>query len=105
MRRRCRWGCRSSDGLEAKRWCLRSPPACNKSTAFSVLDRMPPVFIIPLVAIGCGTAIILTAMNMIGKYFLDRRQPVSDESLGEILRRLERIEQIVDTTGIEVERL
>jgi len=66
---------------------------------------MPPVFIIPIVAIGCGTAIILTAMNMIGKYFLDRRQPVSDESLGEILRRLERIEQIVDTTGIEVERL
>jgi hypothetical protein len=60
---------------------------------------------IPIFGILSGTAIILTAMTLLGRHFSERRPQITDEALNEVLRRLERIEQIVDTTGIEVERL
>ena len=68
---------------------------------------MPQAYLlIPLFGIFAGTAIILKAMNLVGRYISDRNKPaLSDAAIGELIRRLDRIEQIVDTTGVEVERL
>ena len=65
---------------------------------------MPYEFLIPVVGIISGTIMTVTAMALISRHLMHRRRP---EALPneEVLRRLERIEQIVDTTSIEVERL
>lgn len=64
---------------------------------------MPPIII--LAAIMCSTAVVITAMTLISRHISQRR--VSSEVLynHEIAQRLERIEQAVDATAIEVERL
>jgi hypothetical protein len=64
---------------------------------------MPPIII--LAGIMCSTAVVLAAMALLARHISQRRlfpQAVRDE---EIVRRLERIEQMVETTAIEVERL
>jgi hypothetical protein len=63
---------------------------------------MPPIIF--LAAIMCSTAVIIAAMAIISRHVSQRRllSPQRDE---EITRRLEHIEQIVETTAIEVERL
>jgi hypothetical protein len=68
---------------------------------------MPPniVFLIPILGIVGGCAVIITAMNLISQHLSGRRRELPEDSMQEVLRRLDRIEQIVDTTGVEVERL
>lgn len=53
----------------------------------------------------CGSAVLITAMLLISRHISLRR--LSSQALpnAEITSRLERIEQIVETTAIEVERL
>jgi DNA-binding NarL/FixJ family response regulator len=64
---------------------------------------MPPIII--LAAIMCSTAVIIAAMGFISRHISLRR--LSSQALpnDEIARRLERIEQTVEATAIEVERL
>ena len=67
---------------------------------------MPPYeLIFPIIGVVCGTAVVLTAMNLISRHFSQRRLSSNTAPNDEVLRRLERIEQIVDTTAVEVERL
>lgn len=53
----------------------------------------------------CSTAVVITAMMLISRHISQRR--LSSQALpnDEIASRLERIEQTVETTAIEVERL
>jgi hypothetical protein len=52
-----------------------------------------------------GTIMTVTAMALVSRHLMHRRQQSNALPSDEVLRRLERIEQIVDTTAIEVERL
>jgi hypothetical protein len=65
---------------------------------------VPFEVLIPIVGIISGTIMTVTAMALISRHLLHRRRPEALPS-DEVLRRLDRIEQIVDTTAIEVERL
>ena len=64
---------------------------------------MPPIIF--LAGIMCGSAVLITAMLLISRHISLRR--LSSQALpnAEVLARLERIEQAVETTAIEVERL
>jgi hypothetical protein len=64
---------------------------------------MPPIIF--LAGIMCGSAVVITAMLLISRHISQRR--LSSQALpnAEIVARLERIEQTVETTAIEVERL
>jgi hypothetical protein len=61
--------------------------------------------IIPLAAIVCGTFVSITILQLIGRYMAQRRVGSQGPSGDEVTRRLERIEQMVESTAIEVERL
>ena len=66
---------------------------------------MPPYYLlIPIFGIISGTAVTITAMMLISRHIMNRRQTTAAPSQ-DVIRRLERIEQIVDTTAVEVERL
>jgi hypothetical protein len=66
---------------------------------------MPAYFLfIPIFGIVCGSAVLITLMVLIARHVSQKRS-MSMGPDNEILRRLERIEQIVDTTAVEVERL
>jgi hypothetical protein len=67
---------------------------------------MPYVLIIPILGIVGGCAVIITAMNLLSRHFSRRAtSELGSMPSDEIMRRLERIEQIVDSTAVEVERL
>jgi hypothetical protein len=67
---------------------------------------MPPFnLILPIIAVFCGTAVLLTAMRLISQHLAQRHLSSSSATNDEVLRRLERIEQIVDATAVEMERL
>jgi hypothetical protein len=66
---------------------------------------MPVPPIILLAAIMCGSAVTITAMMIVSRQLSLRRMSSHALSGEEIARRLERIEQTVDATAIEVERL
>jgi hypothetical protein len=66
---------------------------------------MPPYYLlIPIFGIISGTAVTITAMMLISRYIMHRRQLTALPNQ-DVIRRLERIEQIVDSTAVEVERL
>ena len=66
---------------------------------------MPIHPIIFLAGIMCSTAVIITAMMIVSRHISLRRLASRSSSDDEIARRLERIEQTVEATAIEVERL
>jgi hypothetical protein len=67
---------------------------------------VPPYYLlIPILGIMSGTIVTVTAMILISRHILLRRQAPRPLSNDDVIRRLERIEQIVDTTAVEVERL
>ena len=61
--------------------------------------------IIPLAVIMCGSAVLITGMSLISRHFSTPRVPPSTPVNDDLTRRLERIEQAVETTAIEVERM
>jgi hypothetical protein len=61
--------------------------------------------IIPVVAIICGTMMILTVLQLIARVVARRQIAASAHSDPELAARVERIEQIVEATAIEVERI
>jgi len=64
---------------------------------------MPPIIILAFIM--CGTVVVITAMSLFARHLAQRR-PVSDARRDdEIASRLERIEQTVEATAVEVERL
>ena len=66
---------------------------------------MPPYYLlIPILGIMSGTIVTVTAMILVSRHIMLRRQPRALPN-DDVIRRLERIEQIVDTTAVEVERL
>jgi hypothetical protein len=65
---------------------------------------MSPMYI-PVVSIISGTVIILSVLRMISDQANRRLAQRPREIDPEILRRLERIEQTVESTAIEVERI
>lgn len=64
---------------------------------------MPPIIF--LAGIICSTAVAITAMMLISRHISMRRLSSRALPNDEIVARLERIEQTVDATAIEVERL
>ena len=64
---------------------------------------MPPIIF--LAGIMCGSAVLITAMLLISRHISLRR--LSSQALpnADIVARLERIEETVEATAIEVERL
>ncbi len=66
---------------------------------------MPIPPIIPLAFVVCTTTVVITAMALISRHISQRRISPRTMSDDEIARRLERIEQIVESTAIEVERV
>jgi hypothetical protein len=67
---------------------------------------MPPYFlVVPVIGTICGSAVVIVAMALISRHISERRLSSNAASSDEIVQRLERIEQIVDTTAVEVERL
>jgi hypothetical protein len=70
---------------------------------------MPPYnLIFPIIAVFCSTAVVISGMKLLSDHLAHRRLSSStspdSSSSDEVLRRLERIEQIVDSTALEVER-
>ena len=61
--------------------------------------------LIPLAAIVCGTFVSITFLRLIARFIAQRRVSSQGPSNDEVTRRLERIEQMVESTSIEVERL
>ena len=61
--------------------------------------------IILLAAIMCGSAVIISIVASVSRAVTQRQRPANDLPNDEVLRRLERIEQSVEVTAIEVERL
>jgi hypothetical protein len=66
---------------------------------------MPVAAIIPLAAIVCSTFVAITVLQLIARFIAQRRVPSQALPNEEIARRLERIEQMVESTSIEVERI
>jgi hypothetical protein len=64
---------------------------------------VPPIII--LAAIMCGTAVVIATLLVVSRQVSQRRFTSQALSSDDIARRLERIEQAVETTAIEVERL
>ena len=64
---------------------------------------MPPIII--LAGIMCSTAVIIAAMALTSRLMSQRRLLSETQRDDEMARRLERIEHIVETTALEVERL
>ena len=64
---------------------------------------MPPIIF--LAGIMCSTAVLITAMMLISRHISQRRLSSQSLSSDEIAQRLERIEQMMEVTAIEVERL
>jgi glycerol-3-phosphate O-acyltransferase len=64
---------------------------------------MPPIII--LAGIMCSTVVIVAAMAVISRQISQRRMLPPAQRDEEIMRRLERIEQMVETTAVEVERI
>jgi len=61
--------------------------------------------IILLAAIMCGSAVIISIVASVSRGVSQRQRAANDLPNDEVLRRLERIEQSVEVTAIEVERL
>jgi hypothetical protein len=67
---------------------------------------MPPyALLFPLLAVFCAAAVLLTALAVFSRYLSHNRIASANSSSDEILRRLDRIEHIVDSTAVEVERI
>ncbi len=67
---------------------------------------MPPYqLVFPIIGIICASAVLITAMQLIARFISARRLSSNAMPIEEILQRLDRIEQIVDSTSVEVERL
>ena len=60
---------------------------------------------IPIVAIISGTVMVLTVLRLIARVVARRQIPAIAYSDPELAARVERIEQIVEATAIEVERI
>jgi hypothetical protein len=65
---------------------------------------MPITAIVPVAAIFCSTVVLVTIMQLIAR-FIDRPRTSQALPNDELTRRLERIEQIVESTAVEVERI
>jgi hypothetical protein len=61
--------------------------------------------IIPLAIIMCGSAVIISVIATVSRAVTERQRTPTNLPKDEVLRRLERIEQVVEVTAIEVERL
>ena len=61
--------------------------------------------IIPLAVIMCGSAVIITTIAAVSRALTLRQRAAPNLPNDEVLRRLERIEQAVEVTAVEVERL
>ena len=61
--------------------------------------------IIPLAVIMCGSAVIISVIATVSRAVTERQRAPTNLPKDEVLRRLERIEQAVEVTAIEVERL
>jgi hypothetical protein len=61
--------------------------------------------IIPLAVIMCGSAVIITVVAAVSRAVTQRQRAAPNLPNDEVLRRLERIEQAVEVTAVEVERL
>jgi hypothetical protein len=61
--------------------------------------------IIPLAIIMCGSAVMITTMLLVSRHVSLRRRTLPSANNDEMARRLERIEQAVETTAVEIERL
>jgi hypothetical protein len=67
---------------------------------------MPPYeIILPALGVICSSCVVFTAMNLISRHVSERRVSSRAAPPDEVLRQLERIESIVETTALEVERL
>jgi hypothetical protein len=64
---------------------------------------LPPIIV--LAGIMCSTAVVLTAMGIVARLISQRRMASQSLPQREITQRLERIEEMVEATAIEVERL
>ena len=59
----------------------------------------------PLAVIKCGSAVIISTIATVSRAVTQRQRAATNLPNEEVLRRLERIEQSVEVTAIEVERL
>ena len=65
--------------------------------------HVPPIIL--LAAIMCGSAVIITTIASVSRAVTQRQRAATNLPNEEVLRRLERIEQAVEVTAVEVERL
>ena len=66
---------------------------------------MPIHPIIVIAVIMCGSAVVITAMLVVAHLLSQRRRLAHLARSDDIAQRLERIEQIAESTAIEIERL
>jgi len=67
---------------------------------------MPITFmIIPVFGIIGGCAVLITLMTLISKHISEKRRSTAFMPMDDIVRRLERMEQTLDATALEVERV
>lgn len=66
---------------------------------------MPPYLFLSGFAMVCSVPVIITAMVLISRHISQRRLSLGAAQSDDIVRRLERIEQSVDASAVEIERL
>lgn len=66
---------------------------------------MPPYMFLSGLAIVCSVPVLITAMLLISRHISQRRRSLGAADSADIVRRLERIEQSVEASAVEVERL
>ena len=67
---------------------------------------MPIAFmIVPVFGIIGGCAVLITAMTLVSRHISEKRRSSAFMPMDDIVRRLERMEQTLDATALEVERV
>jgi len=66
---------------------------------------MPPDVFLTALAMFCSVPVLITGMVLVSRYFSQRRLTSNAQTSEDVMRHLERIEQTVDATALEVERL
>lgn len=66
---------------------------------------MTPLMFLGGFAMVCSVPVLITAMVLISRHISQRRLSLSAGDRDEIVRRLDRIEQSVDSAMVEIERL
>jgi hypothetical protein len=67
--------------------------------------RVPPYIFLSALALVCSVPVLISAMILIARHVSQRRLSLGSTESADIISRLERIEQTIDASALELERI